>query len=254
MWAVAVQTPPLSALLARAGDVRVSGCCASTASRRPRSRSRCSRSRRTGVALDGLEITTCLRRGEIEIATVFAPAAEPRVRRARRRDPRAPRRHAVLRGRRDHRRDRRRAAQRAHDRGRRVVHRRADGRPPDRPRGIQRLRARRRRRLLQRGEGRVRRRAGGADRAPRRGLPRGRGRARRRGRGALRGRRRRSASPGSPDPTAGRRDKPVGMVCLSVTEAGGGRLDRTVQLPGDRAMVRERTTTVVMHLLRRLLA
>jgi nicotinamide-nucleotide amidase len=43
------------------------------------------------------------------------------------------------------------------------------------------------------------------------------------------------------------------MVCLSVARAGGERLDRTVQLPGDRAMVRERTTTVVMHLLRGLL-
>ena len=61
---------------------------------------------------------------------------------------------------------------------------------PDRPRGLERLRARRRRRVLQRGEGRVRRRAGGADRAPRRGLARGRGRARRRRRRALRRRRR----------------------------------------------------------------
>ena len=55
-------------------------------------------------------------------------------------------------------------------------------------------------------------------------------------------------------PDGGTPEKPVGMVCLSVAQAGGGRLDRTVQLPGDRAMVRERTTTVVMHLLRRLLA
>ena len=99
----------------------------------------------------------------------------------------------------------------------------------------------------------VRRRAGGADRAPRRGLPRGGGRARRRRRRALRRRRRRSASPGSRGPAAARAEKPVGMVCLSVAQAGGARLDRTVQLPGDRAMVRERTTTVVMHLLRRLL-
>jgi nicotinamide-nucleotide amidase len=30
-----------------------------------------------GLALDGLEITTCLRRGEIEITTTFEPAAEP---------------------------------------------------------------------------------------------------------------------------------------------------------------------------------
>jgi nicotinamide-nucleotide amidase len=54
-------------------------------------------------------------------------------------------------------------------------------------------------------------------------------------------------------PDGGTPAKPVGMVCLSVA-AAGGRLDRTVQLPGDRATVRERTTTVVMHMLRRLLA
>ena len=55
-------------------------------------------------------------------------------------------------------------------------------------------------------------------------------------------------------PGGGSAEKPVGMVCVSVARAGGDRLDRTVQLPGDRALVRERTTTVVMHLLRRLLA
>jgi nicotinamide-nucleotide amidase len=55
-------------------------------------------------------------------------------------------------------------------------------------------------------------------------------------------------------PGGGSAEKPVGMVCVSVARAGGERIDRTVQLPGDRAMVRERTTTVVMHLLRRLLA
>jgi nicotinamide-nucleotide amidase len=54
-------------------------------------------------------------------------------------------------------------------------------------------------------------------------------------------------------PGGGTEAKPVGMVCLSVARAGGERLDRTVQLPGARAMVRERTTTVTMHLLRRLL-
>jgi nicotinamide-nucleotide amidase len=43
-------------------------------------------------------------------------------------------------------------------------------------------------------------------------------------------------------------------VCLSVVERDGVRLDRTVVLPGDRAAVRERTTTVAMHMLRRLLA
>ena len=47
-----------------------------------------------GVALDRLEITTCLRRGEIEIATVFEPDAEARLRRLRGRRARAPRRDA----------------------------------------------------------------------------------------------------------------------------------------------------------------
>ena len=48
-------------------------------------------------------------------------------------------------------------------------------------------------------------------------------------------------------------EKPVGLVCLSVAARDGARIDRTLQLPGNRAMVRERTTTVAMHLLRRLL-
>ena len=55
-------------------------------------------------------------------------------------------------------------------------------------------------------------------------------------------------------PGGGTPGKPVGTVCLSVVDGvGGGRSERTVQLPGDRADVRERTTTVTMHLLRRLL-
>jgi nicotinamide-nucleotide amidase len=54
-------------------------------------------------------------------------------------------------------------------------------------------------------------------------------------------------------PDGGTPEKPVGTVCLSVA-SGDDRLDRTVRLPGDRATVRERTTTVVLHLLRRLLA
>jgi nicotinamide-nucleotide amidase len=54
-------------------------------------------------------------------------------------------------------------------------------------------------------------------------------------------------------PDGGSEDKPVGTVCLSVAERGGARIDRMLQLPGNRAMVRERTTTVAMHLLRLLL-
>jgi PncC family amidohydrolase len=54
-------------------------------------------------------------------------------------------------------------------------------------------------------------------------------------------------------PGGGTPEKPVGMVCISVSHADGEREDRTLQLPGDRAMVRERATTVAMHLLRQLL-
>jgi nicotinamide-nucleotide amidase len=42
-------------------------------------------------------------------------------------------------------------------------------------------------------------------------------------------------------------------VWLSVSEGAGARLTRRVQLPGSRADVRDRSTTVAMHLLRRLL-
>jgi nicotinamide-nucleotide amidase len=54
-------------------------------------------------------------------------------------------------------------------------------------------------------------------------------------------------------PDGGSEEKPVGTVCLSVSERGGRRIDRAVHLPGGRADVRERTTTVTLHLLRRLL-
>jgi nicotinamide-nucleotide amidase len=54
-------------------------------------------------------------------------------------------------------------------------------------------------------------------------------------------------------PGGGTPEKPVGMVCVCVA-AGESRLERTLQLPGDRAMIRDRTTTAVMHLLRRLLS
>jgi competence/damage-inducible protein CinA-like protein len=53
-------------------------------------------------------------------------------------------------------------------------------------------------------------------------------------------------------PGGGTPDKPVGMVCVCVASASD-RLERTLQLPGGRAVVRDRTTTAVMHLLRRLL-
>jgi nicotinamide-nucleotide amidase len=56
------------------------------------------------------------------------------------------------------------------------------------------------------------------------------------------------AGPGGATP-----EKPVGYVCLSVTAADGDSLTRSVTLPGSRADVRDRATTVALHLVRRLL-
>jgi nicotinamide-nucleotide amidase len=54
-------------------------------------------------------------------------------------------------------------------------------------------------------------------------------------------------------PGGGTPEKPVGTVCVCVAAREGAQSERTLRLPGDRAAVRERTTTVVMHMLRRLL-
>jgi nicotinamide-nucleotide amidase len=60
-------------------------------------------------------------------------------------------------------------------------------------------------------------------------------------------------------PGGGTEQKPVGLVWLSVTLAAGdrseaGELTRSVNLPGGRADVRDRATTVAMHLVRRALS
>jgi nicotinamide-nucleotide amidase len=55
-------------------------------------------------------------------------------------------------------------------------------------------------------------------------------------------------------PHGGTEDKPVGTVCFTVALAGGGSSTRTLRLPGDRNDIRERSTTVAMHLLRRALS
>ena len=55
-------------------------------------------------------------------------------------------------------------------------------------------------------------------------------------------------------PDGGTEEKPVGTVCWSVQLADGRSITRTVHLPGDRADIRDRSTTVAMHLLRRLLS
>ena len=55
-------------------------------------------------------------------------------------------------------------------------------------------------------------------------------------------------------PDGGTPDKPVGHVCFSVIERDGERITRALDLPGSRSEVRDRATTVALHLLRRLLA
>lgn len=54
-------------------------------------------------------------------------------------------------------------------------------------------------------------------------------------------------------PGGGTAEKPVGTVCFTVMLADGFKDTRTLRLPGNRSDIRERSTTVAMHLLRRLL-
>jgi nicotinamide-nucleotide amidase len=54
-------------------------------------------------------------------------------------------------------------------------------------------------------------------------------------------------------PDGGTEDKPVGTVCFSVATRDGARLTRRLHLPGSRFDVRDRSTTVAMHMIRRVL-
>jgi nicotinamide-nucleotide amidase len=54
-------------------------------------------------------------------------------------------------------------------------------------------------------------------------------------------------------PGGGSEEKPVGTVCWCAKLGDGSVLARRLRLPGDRAEIRDRSTTVGMHLLRRLL-
>jgi nicotinamide-nucleotide amidase len=54
-------------------------------------------------------------------------------------------------------------------------------------------------------------------------------------------------------PGGGSERKPVGLVWLSVSHRDGRRLTRSINVPGGRADVRDRSTTVALHLVRRLL-
>jgi nicotinamide-nucleotide amidase len=55
-------------------------------------------------------------------------------------------------------------------------------------------------------------------------------------------------------PGGGTDDKPVGTVCFTVALAGRAPSTRTLRLPGNRNDIRERSTTVAMHLLRQTLS
>jgi nicotinamide-nucleotide amidase len=54
-------------------------------------------------------------------------------------------------------------------------------------------------------------------------------------------------------PGGGTEQKPVGYVCWCVKGPNGETLSRDTRLPGDRTDIRDRSTTVAMHLLRRVL-
>ncbi len=54
-------------------------------------------------------------------------------------------------------------------------------------------------------------------------------------------------------PDGGSEDKPVGTVCFAVTAVDGRSITRTTRLPGGRFDVRDRSTTVAMHLVARVL-
>jgi nicotinamide-nucleotide amidase len=54
-------------------------------------------------------------------------------------------------------------------------------------------------------------------------------------------------------PGGGTEEKPVGLVWLSVAHRDGRRVTRSVNLAGGRADIRDRATTIALHLVRRLL-
>jgi nicotinamide-nucleotide amidase len=54
-------------------------------------------------------------------------------------------------------------------------------------------------------------------------------------------------------PGGGTAEKPVGLVWVAVSSRDGARIVRQARMPGGRADIRERTTTLAVHLLRRLL-
>ena len=54
-------------------------------------------------------------------------------------------------------------------------------------------------------------------------------------------------------PGGGTAEKPVGLVCISVCDREGRSITHSTRMPGGRSDVRDRSVTVAMHMLRRLL-
>ena len=54
-------------------------------------------------------------------------------------------------------------------------------------------------------------------------------------------------------PGGGSDEKPVGYVCICVLDGNGNLLARDPQLPGSRDDVRDRSVSVALHMIRRLL-
>ena len=106
------------------------------------------------IGLDGLEITTCLRRGELEVVIRSTSRANDAAAQLVGSDRRAARRSPLLDGRKLDRGPGRSSARGKACRGGRVLHRRHAGRAPDRPAWIVELLRRRCGRLLERGQDR----------------------------------------------------------------------------------------------------
>ena len=188
------------------------------------------------------------------MVTRFEPAAADVYEELARAPARAPRARDLLRGRLAHRRPGGAAARGAAGRDGGVVHRRPARGAAHRAPGLVGVRGRRRGGVLERGEGGAARRGPGADRGARRGLRaggRGDGRG---GAAALRG------GHGGGDHghrgarTAGPRRSRSGRCAGACGSRTAAAITRTVRLPGDRADIRDRSTTVAMHLLRRVLS
>ena len=73
LWGEAIEDRRVRGGGRRRDDVPSRRCCGSSGCRSRRSRRRCARRARSGIDIDRLEITTCLRRGELEIVTRYEP-------------------------------------------------------------------------------------------------------------------------------------------------------------------------------------